>query len=56
VQLHEINSPKSLRVDACLTSADLLFAQIGALTYAELRKLLLRDLVERGVEALRDQP
>ena len=43
-------------IDACLTSADLLFAQIGALTNAELRKLLLRDVVERGVEALRDQP
>jgi len=43
-------------IDMCFTLADLLFAQIGALANAELRKLLLRDVVERGVEALDDQP
>lgn len=48
--------PDLTSIEVCLKLTDLLFAQMGAVANAELRKLLLRDVVERGVEALREQP
>lgn len=44
----EAASVEGLKLDGCFSAMDGLFARIGALSNPELRKLLLRDLMEEA--------